>query len=462
MVTPSEIATTGRPFPDLHAALEALRRGTVTARALIEQQLALAQGPTARHAFTHLDAARARAAADAADASRAAGRDAGPLGGLGVSVKDLFDVHGEVTHAGSRVPHVTRPAEADAPAVARLRAAGAAVIGRTQMTEFAFSGVGLNPHQGTPANVPMSRLDTHPRIPGGSSSGGAVSVAAAAAWLALGSDTGGSIRIPAALQGLVGFKNTQSLTPTQGCVPLSTSLDTACAITCSVRDAVLVHEVLSGRAVPRTHRPLSSVSLGVPVRHFLDGMDEHVAADFDRALSTLSRAGARIRHLDLRAMDRLPELTAQGGITAAEAWAWHSPWVDTHANLYDPRVLARVRRGAAIDAATLTGLHALRRDWIHALRAETAGLDALVCPTVPIIAPRIDLLTADDDRFFHDNALLLRNPSVVNLYDGCAISLPSHRADTPPTGLRLWSGAGQDEPLLMLASAVETALEGGR
>jgi amidase/aspartyl-tRNA(Asn)/glutamyl-tRNA(Gln) amidotransferase subunit A len=439
-----------------------MRRGAVSARSLIEQQLERAGGPAARGAYTHLDPDRARASADAADALRTAGRDAGALGGLGVSIKDLFDVAGEITHAGSRVPHATTPAATDAPAVARLRAAGAALIGRTQMTEFAFSGVGINPHQGTPANVPMGRLDLHPRIPGGSTSGGAVSVAAGAAWLALGSDTGGSIRIPAALQGLVGFKNTQALTPTQGAVPLSTSLDTACAITCSVRDAVLAHEVLSGRPVPRVDRPLAGLNFGVPVRHFLDGMDEHVSADFERSLSRLSRAGARLRHLDLRAMDRLPELTAQGGITSAEAWSWHAPWVSMHERLYDPRVLARVRRGAAIGAATLAALHARRRTWIDELHGETVGLDALLCPTVPIVAPRIDLLSADDDRFFHDNALLLRNPSVVNLYDGCAISLPCHRHGTPPTGLMLWTGAGRDDALLMQALAVEAALEGGR
>lgn len=462
MATLSDTSAPGRPFHDLHDALAALSTGTLLARSLVEDQLERAQGPAARHAYTHLDAARALEAADAADAARRDGRDAGPLGGLAVSIKDLFDVAGEVTHAGSRVPHATNPAVQDAPAVARLRAAGGALLGRTQMTEFAFSGVGINPHQGTPANVPLSRIDLPPRIPGGSSAGAAVSVAAGTAWVALGSDTGGSIRIPAALQGLVGFKNTQALTPQEGCVPLSPSLDTACAITCSVRDAILVHEILAARRVSRAPRPVAGMTLGVPRRHFLDGMDEHVAADFERALSLLSRAGARILDLDLRAMDRLSDLTAQGGITAAEAWAWHAPWVERHAPLYDPRVLARVRRGAAIDTPTLTGLHALRRDWIGALRAETEGLDALMCPTVPVIAPRIDLLVADDDRFFHDNALLLRNPSVVNLYDGCAISLPCHRPETPPTGLMLWREGGADDALLMAALSVEAVIEGGR
>ena len=190
-----------------------------------------------------------------------------PLAGLAVSVKDLFDVAGQPTTAGSMVLADRPPASADCPAVARLRAAGAALVGHTNLTEFAFSGVGINPHHGTPANPATAQLDATPRIPGGSTSGGAVSVAGGAAWAALGSDTGGSIRIPAALQGLVGFKSTARLVPTEGCIPLSTTLDTACAITRSVRDAVLLHEVLAARRVALAGAPAARTAAGAADEH---------------------------------------------------------------------------------------------------------------------------------------------------------------------------------------------------
>src|SRR6185503_18197575 len=193
----------------------------------------------------------------------------------------------------------------------------------TNMSEFAFSGVGINPHHGTPANPATAALDATPRIPGGSTSGGAVSVATGAAWAALGSDTGGSIRIPAALQGLVGFKNTARLTPLDGAIPLSTSLDTACAITRSVRDAVLLHELLSARRVTLAQRPASALTLAVPGGTFLDGLDAAVATAFERSLAALRRAGARLQEIALPEVDELAAINAAGGLPAAESWAWH-------------------------------------------------------------------------------------------------------------------------------------------
>lgn len=446
---------------DLCSARDKVRQQQHSACSFLEESMSAAQGAAAAHAFLHLDIASARQAAQAADAAVVAGRDPGALAGLAVSIKDLFDIQGQVTTAGSKVLSGNPPARHDAPAVARLRAAGAALIGRTQMTEFAFSGVGINPHHGTPANVPMARLGAAGRIPGGSSSGAAVSVACGAAFAALGSDTGGSIRIPAALQGLVGFKNTQRLTPTAGTVPLSPSLDTACAITRSVRDAVRLHEVLAARSVRLLRRPLPDWRLAVTTRTLTDDLEPHVAQCFERALQDLARAGARVSEIALPELQDMGALLAKGGLAAAESWAWHQPLLASHAAEYDPRVLARIRRGAEIDAAGHRDLQAARSRWTAAMSQALAPFDAVLSPTVPMTAPPIAELAHDDAEFFRVNALLLRNPAVVNQLDGCAISLPCHRPGEAPVGLMLWAPGGRDDALLDLAGAVEP-LTGGR
>jgi amidase/aspartyl-tRNA(Asn)/glutamyl-tRNA(Gln) amidotransferase subunit A len=345
--------------------------------------------------------------------------------------------------------------------VARLRHAGAVFVGRTQMSEFAFSGVGINPHQGTPANAALAAMGRPGRVPGGSTSGGAVSVAVGAAWAALGSDTGGSIRIPAALHGLVGFKNSQTLTPARGAFDLAPSLDTVCAITRSVADTVLLHEVLAERQVTLAGPAglaLKDRRCAVVRNHFLDGLDASVARSWEGAVEQLRRAGLSITEIDLPELAELPELTANGGITAAEAWQGHAERLAGQADAYDPRVVLRIRRGAAIDAAMLAGLHTRRRAWIRRIDARLQGYDAVLSPTVPIEAPLIADLVASDDDFFRANGLLLRNASVVNLFDGCAISLPCQRPGDLPVGLMLWAGQGHDDTLLDLALAVEAAM----
>jgi aspartyl-tRNA(Asn)/glutamyl-tRNA(Gln) amidotransferase subunit A len=444
---------------DLRATTSQVQQRTVSAADLIETNLAAAAAPTAKNVFVDIDAAGSRLAAATADQAVREGRDAGALCGLAVSTKDLFDVQGQLTRAGSTWLGAGQPAQTDATAVARLRQAGAALIGRTQMTEFAFSGVGINPHTGTPANAAMASIGRADCVPGGSTSGGAVSVASGAAWAALGSDTGGSIRIPAALHGLVGYKNTQALTPLQGSVPLAASMDTVCAITHSVRDAVLLHEVLAQRRVNLAGRGLSSLRLGWIQDHFLEGLDAEVAQAFETSLSTLAAAGAQLHELGVSALAELPALTEQGGITAAEAWAWHAPHLAAHDHEYDPRVLGRIRRGASISAAQLAALHQRRRAWITRMEAALADVDVVLSPTVPLIAPALAPLLASDEAFLRVNALLLRNPAVVNLLDGCAISLPCHAAGTPPVGLMLWAPGGRDDLLLDAASAIEAALQ---
>lgn len=410
----------------------------------------------------HIDRDGARAAAHEADQRRQRGAALGPLDGRAISVKDLFDVAGQTTTAGSTVLAERPAALTDALAVARLRAAGCALIGRTQMTEFAFSGVGINPHQGTPVNPVMAALGLEARIPGGSTSGGAVSVATGAAWAALGTDTGGSIRIPAALQGLVGFKNTQSRTPNGGSIPLSPSLDTTCAITSSVRDAVLVHEVLSARRCAPVARALADWQFGVVEPLLLDGMDPDVQRTFERSLADLGRAGAQITRLALPALEDLPALLQAGGLPAAESWAWHHELLASQGDRYDPRVAARIRRGASITPAAIAELHRLRARWIERMAAALGTVDCVLSPTVPVIAPPLAPLIADDETFFRVNALLLRNPSIINQLDGCAISLPCHRHGDAPVGLMLWTTGGRDEALLGAALDVEAALQPGR
>jgi aspartyl-tRNA(Asn)/glutamyl-tRNA(Gln) amidotransferase subunit A len=439
---------------DLTEAAASRAEGSLTARAALEACIAAATP----HAFVRRFDDEARREADRIDRTAV---DA-PLAGLAVSIKDLFDVQGWPTTAGSASRHDAPAAACDAPAVARLRAAGAVLVGHTNLTEFAFSGVGINPHFGTPANPATAALDMQPRIPGGSTSGGAASVASGAAWAALGSDTGGSIRIPAALQGLVGFKNTQALTPTEGCIPLSTTLDTACAITRSVRDAIVLHEVLAAQRVALDARPLAQWQLALPRTLMLDAMQPAVARAVEHALATLRAAGARIDEIDLPLLAEAASLQRGGGIPAAESWAWHRDNLAQREALYDPRVALRIRRGAAIDAREYATLQSERRDWIARMGAALSPYDALLGPTLPIVAPPLAPLIASDDAFFAANALLLRNPSLVNLLDGCALSLPCHRRGDWPVGLMVWGTALADERVLGVGLAIEAALAAAR
>jgi amidase/aspartyl-tRNA(Asn)/glutamyl-tRNA(Gln) amidotransferase subunit A len=444
--------------PDLTGTRAQIHDRRTCARDAIESSIVASRAESNRHTYVRLDADPARAEAAQVDALFDAGAPLAALAGLAVSVKDLFDVRGEVSAAGSTVLADGSAATADCPAVARLRGAGAALLGRTNMSEFAFSGVGINPHHGTPVNPATQGLDLWPRIPGGSTSGGAVSVATGAAWAALGSDTGGSIRIPAALQGLVGFKNTARLTPSHGAVPLSTTLDTVCAITRSVRDAVLVHEVLAERSVPSSDRPMLAYRFAVPRTLMLDALDASVAAAFERALDALRRAGAHVEEIELAPLGDVARINATGGFSAAESWAWHRALLAEHEVLYDPRVALRIRRGERMSAADYIDLLQARSHWLLRMRAAMASFDAMLSPTVPCVAPPIAPLIASDDAFFAANGLLLRNPSVVNLLDGCALTLPCHRPGEWPAGLMVWSQAMQDDTVLQASLAIERVL----
>ncbi|MGV3572485.1 MAG: amidase [Ramlibacter sp.] len=437
--------------PDLHSTRERLRDRLATASGELAASRDIAGSPACRHAFlsTRFDAAAAEAAQVPVDA---------PLAGLAVSTKDLFDLQGDVTRAGSLALAGAAPATADAVAVARLRAAGGVVVGRTNMTEFAFSGVGINPHYGTPANPCDPQVA---RIPGGSSSGAAVSVATGAAFIGLGSDTGGSIRIPAALCGIVGFKSTARLVPTEGAFPLSTTLDTVCAMTRSVRDAVLAHEILAARSVAMSGRPLRDYRLAVATTQMLDGVDATVGRAFERTLRLLREAGARVDEVPLAQIRDLGTIQATGGFTAAESYAIHRHLLQQQGERYDPRVRARIERGLTMKAWEYVELARDRAVWIRDVEQALAGYDAVLSPTVPMVAPPIADLDAGaerDEAFFRANGLLLRNTSVVNMLDGCGISLPCHAPDELPVGLMLWHGGLRDDTILSLSLQVEHLL----
>ncbi len=420
-------------------------------RELVDAALEAAQN--ARAVFTRLYPEAARAAADHADAMRAANvQAASPIAGLPVSIKDLLDVAGEPTTAGSTVLAGAPPAKRDAPVVQRLRAAGAAIIGKTNMTEFAFSGIGLNPHFGTPANPCDSEVA---RIPGGSSSGAAVSVAAGICVAAIGSDTGGSIRIPAALCGLVGFKSTARRVPTAGAIPLSTTLDTICAMTRSVDDCILIDSLIADTPLAVPNLPLKGLRLALPTNLMQDDLEPHVAASFSAALSRLSAAGAVISEIALAPLD---ECSTLNKFPDVEAYAWHRTLLEHGEAQYDQRVSRRIKYGAAMRAAEYIDMQGKRAAWITRVEALLAPYDALIAPTVPIVAPPIALLDSSDDAFFSANAKLLRNTSTINFLDGCAISLPCHAPGSLPVGLMLAAPAMHDARLLAIAKAVEENL----
>jgi len=435
----------------------ALAGGTVTSRALVETCFARIADPAGEgaRAFVKVHADAARAMADAMDALRRAGRSPGPLAGIPVSVKDLFDIEGEPTAAGSMVLADAPPAVATAEPLRRAMAAGLVPVGRTNMTEFAYSGLGLNPHFGTP-RAPWDRVTG--RAPGGSSSGAAVSVADGMAFGALGTDTGGSCRIPAAFCGIVGYKPTARRVPTAGVLPLSPTLDSVGTLANSVACCGALDALLAGEPLPvAAPLPLAGLRLAVPRNIVLEDVQPEVATAFERALSALSQAGARIVEQPFAPLDEIRAVNAKGGIPAAEAWAWHRRLIAEKGDGYDPRVRRRIEGGSRQSAADYLDLLAARTAITGRMDAATRGFDALLMPTCPIVPPPLAAL-ADDAAYARANMLVLRNPALANFLDRCAISLPCHRPGEPPVGLMLVGETMGDARLFALAAAVEVAV----
>jgi aspartyl-tRNA(Asn)/glutamyl-tRNA(Gln) amidotransferase subunit A len=439
-----------------------LALGKTTSVQLTEECLAHIadkEGEGAR-VFTKVYVHAARAAAMSSDAMRTNGIVPSPLAGIPISIKDLFDVQGDVTRAGSIILNDAPPAKQDALAIARLRAAGAIIIGRTNMTEFAYGAHGMNAHYGTPLN-PWDRATK--RIPGGSTSGGAVSVTDGMAFATIGSDTGGSVRIPAGTCGITGFKPTQARVPLDGAFPLSTTRDSIGPLGHSAACCIWLDHIMAGEAVPAiAATPLKGLRLGVPTTLLLDGLDAAVAGAFSRALATLSQQGAVIEEFVFTELAEELRGSAKANFSAVEAYALHRERLAAHPEKFDPRVYRRLMLGANMNAADYYELVFLRKRLMASANQTTARFDALLAPTLPILAPTLAEMESGDEALFRNNGLMLRNCAPFNVFDRPCWSLPCHRHGEGPVGLMVIGETNGDQRLQSIGLAIEAALESSR
>jgi aspartyl-tRNA(Asn)/glutamyl-tRNA(Gln) amidotransferase subunit A len=452
LLASAAVGTAGIVAPSI---IRAQTRGvSASSRDRLEEALVRIADPNGEGARTCLTiyADAARAAADAADARSRAGISLGPLDGSIVSIKDLFDVKGEPTRAGSKILATAPPATADAPVVRRLRASGAVIVAKTNMVEFAFTIAGLNPHYGTPGN-PADRG----RVPGGSSSGAAVAAADGMCEIAIGSDTGGSCRAPAAFCGIVGYKPSKFRIPTDGAFPLSYTLDSIGSLSRSVAQCAAADAAMAGDDPwPVEPVPLQNLRLGIPQGLLLSGFDQTVTARFTDATNALNRAGVRLSDEAVPLVDQAVQVQTKARITSIEAFSIHRQWLPARAADYDPNVLIRAELGRDVSAADYIALLRERSALVRAMDARMSSLDALVLPTTPRVAPVIaDLSRMSPETFVANDLLLGRNTAMMNFFDLCAISLPLPRAGGLPVGLMLVARNGQDRMLFRIAAAIE-------
>lgn len=405
--------------------------------------------------FTKLYTEAARAAADASDARKQAGVKLGPLDGTIVSIKDLFDVAGEATTAGSLMRKIAAPALLDAAVVSRLRQAGAVIIGKTNMTEFAFTAIGDNQHFGTPGNA----VDAS-RIPGGSSSGAGVSVGEATSEISIGSDTGGSVRIPASLNGVVGFKPTARRVPLTGAFPLSATLDSIGPLARTVAQCAVADAVMAGEIPTALEQiALTRLRIGIPRGILFEETEGEVTTAFDHCLGKIERAGTQVA--DLLIDDLLGEMraaTKRGSIAAMEGAEVHADWLATGASVaVDPHVSGPLSRAAMLPTPVYIRAIRRRAALAAAMDERLASVDVLVLPTTPAMAPTIVSLTEDAELRERIEGLLLRNTQVANQFDLCAISLPMP-GTALPAGLMMVARHGYDRRLLRIAAEIESLL----
>jgi aspartyl-tRNA(Asn)/glutamyl-tRNA(Gln) amidotransferase subunit A len=405
--------------------------------------------------FTQVYPTHARAEAGTADRRRALGAALTPLDGCIVAVKDLFDVSGEPTWAGSAVLRDAPAAASDAAAVFRLRQAGAVIIGKTNMTEFAYSGVGLNPHFGTPAN-PYTRASVR-RIPGGSSSGAAVAVADGMADIGLGTDTGGSVRIPAALCGLVGWKPTARRISRQGVWPLAPSLDSVGVIAKEVRACVNADSVLTGTAPEGEEISAMRLRLGRLRGYVESDIEPEVWQVYERALHRLKDAGADVVDVEVSALEQVPREQPGVALLGHEAYQIHASLLVQYSNLYDPRVRSRLELGRAITTEQYVHAQAVREELQQIAARALEQFDAWLLPTVARIAPPFSALESEEG-YLLINRMLLRNTSLINFLDGCAITLPCHAHGQAPVGLSIAALGARDRHVLSIARTLEAIL----
>ncbi|MBM61709.1 MAG: amidase [Acidobacteria bacterium] len=447
---PSEKQT----LKNLSAALAA---GRVSSAELVQDslnQIKNEEGEGAR-IFLNVDQDDVLAQAHMLDRLRREHLAPSPYTGIPIAVKDLFDVRGQITAAGSKVLRDAPVAEKDCTAIRRLRGAGLVILGRTNMTEFAYSGLGMNPHYGTPTN-PYDRATG--RIPGGSSSGTAVAIADDIVSTGLGTDTGGSCRIPAAFCGVVGFKSTAARIPRDGVYPLATSFDSIGPLANTVACCAAMDAIMAGEPelVPQP-AAVETITLGVLTNYVLDSLDAAVANNYQRALARLRGRGVRLIDFELPELHEIPALYANGGLVGAEAYALHRELLTNRAGDYDPRVSTRIVRAETLSAADFIDLMAARRNMITKTGAVTAQFDAVIMPTVPIIPPTFSELEKDDE-YLRLNALVLRNPSIGNYLDRCAVSIPIHEPQSAPVGVMLMGETGTDRQLFALAQTIESLM----
>lgn len=444
-------------FPTLETLARDLDAGRTSSRALVEESLARIEDPAGegQRAFLKVDASEARNAADLQDALRKQGRAPSRFAGIPFSVKDLFDVAGEVTTAGSTVLSNKPAATSDAPAIAALKSSDFVVLGRTNMTEFAYSGLGLNPHYGTP-KIPYDREVG--RIPGGSSAGAAVAVADGMCALSIGSDTGGSCRVPAAYNGIVGYKPSTGRVSTAGAFPLSSSFDSVGPLAnsvqcCASADAIMAAD-WDGVIADGPARPLRIGVLSTVVQ---DNLDAGVAADFARSLSRLRSAGVAVENFVFEDLKILPTLMKNGGIVGAEAYAVHRELLALYGELYDPRVGARIRFASMTTVQEYNALLQERRKLISKFSELAQGFDAIVMPSVANIAPRLSEIDSDE-AYFRLNGLALRNTYFANFLDGCALSMPMNDVGSAPTGFMIMAPHGHDKVVFSAAKAISAII----
>lgn len=433
----------------------AIGAGETTCAEVVEGALRRAKDPRGEgcRVFRSLreDAARVEAAIQ--DNLRARRAAPSPLAGLSVSIKDNIDMAGEPTRGGSKLLEDAPPALFDADVVRRLKAAGAAIVGRTNMSELAFSGIGYNRFTGTPAN-PFDRATG--LIPGGSSSGAAISVTDGMAVVAIGTDTGGSVRIPAALTGLAGFKPTQTRVSRDGVLPLSTVLDCVGPLAWDVADCALVDAILSGETAPLPGFD-GALRLCSADAYMLEGSDEIVAAAYTEAKSALSRAGATIAALPAGMFEEMSAYVRRGSFSGAQAWQRFGNLICSQPQDIDPRIAERISRGRTIAQADLEANARDRARMMQRFDETMISCDALIAPTVPVVAPRIADME-DDTRFRRANALILRNPMLANLLDAPSLTIPCHAPATAPVGLMLIGPRMSDRRLLAIGLEIERLL----
>ena len=444
-----------QPIADI---AKALASGTTTSRALAEEALARIEDIGGEGATTFIRVFRdsALAAAEASDRLRAANIVPSPLAGIPVSIKDLCDVSGITTYAGSAVRRNAAPAKRDATVVARLRAAGAVIMGTTNMTEFAVGGLGLNPHHGDCRN-PYDRETG--RVPGGSSSGAAVSVTDGMAAAGLGTDTAGSVRIPAAFCGLAGFKPTVGRVPTDGIFPLSTTLDSVGPLAPSVACCAMVDAVFAGEdPVLPEPIPLKGLRFGIPDTLVTDDLEPPVARAFENALRRLSTAGVRLEDAPL---PELGELAAVGRVrfpSMVEGYAIHRERLADSRDRMDPRITDRLLAGGEMSGPDYYDVLRFREDLMERAARITCRYDAVIMPTVPVIAPPISQFQGSDADLRDPHIVVIRNASIANLLGRCALTVPCHEPGEAPVGFMLMGEAMADTRLLGTGISVEGAL----